>query len=120
MARRRDYIRDFPGKRWLNLALRTAHLAGIVLLGAALLDGGDTQPGAVLTFASGLGMFAVDVWAHPGHVRETAGAGVLAKLLLVLAMAVWPALALALFWLVLVLSALISHAPGEFRHRQVF
>ncbi len=83
MPHQRDSGRDFPGRRWFNLTLRTAHLAGIVLLGSALLGGGDPAAGAGLTFVSGLGMFAGDVWANPGHLREVAGAGVLLKLALV-------------------------------------
>ena len=29
--------RDFPGRRWLSISLRSLHLVGVVLLGAALL-----------------------------------------------------------------------------------
>lgn len=120
MPRPRDKLRDFPGKRWLNLALRTLHLAGLVLLGAALLGSGLVATGAGLVFASGLAMFALDTWSNPTHLRETAGFGVLVKLLLVGAMALLPAHALPLFWAVLVLSTLLSHAPGAFRHRRLF
>jgi hypothetical protein len=35
-------------------------------------------------------------------------------------MAWQPAYALPIFWIVLVLSTLLSHAPGPFRHRQLF
>lgn len=115
-----DGRRDFAGKRWLNLGLRTVHLAGIVLLGAALLGAGNTAVGAAITLVSGLGMLAIDTWAHPAHWRETAGTGVIVKLLLVLGMAVQPLAAPALFWVVLALSALLSHAPGNFRHRRLF
>jgi hypothetical protein len=120
MPRQRDPVRDFPGRRALNLILRTAHLAGVVLLGAALLGGTSPQAGIWLTLASGAGMFAGDFWVNPGHVREAAGAGVLLKLLLVAAMAVWPASALPLFWAILILSALLSHAPGRLRHHRLF
>jgi len=120
MPRQRDRIRDFPGKRWLNLALRTIHLLGLVLLGAALLGAGSVSTGATVTFASGLAMFAIDTWANPAHLREVAGFGVLLKLALVGLMALQPAWALPIFWLVLALSTLLSHAPGSFRHRQLF
>jgi len=70
MPRQRDNVRDFPGRRQLNLSLRTAHLAGIVLLGAALLGAGGITAGAWLTLLSGVGMFAGDAWANPAHVRE--------------------------------------------------
>lgn len=116
----RNSVRDFPGRRWLNLGLRTAHLAGVVLLGAALLGGSDPAAGAWLTLASGLAMFAGDAWANPGHLGEIAGTGVLLKLFLVALMALVPALALPLFWTILVLSGVLSHAPGAVRHRRLF
>jgi len=120
MPRQHDTIRDFSGKRWLNVALRTMHLAGIVVLGGGLFGAGDVGLGAAITFFSGLGMFAIDTWANPGHLREVAGFGVVVKLALVGLMAWQPGIALPLFWLVLVLSTLLSHAPGAFRHRQLF
>lgn len=120
MPRQRDHVRDFPGRRAINLGLRSLHLASIVLLGAALLGAGDIGLGAWLTLVSGAGMFAGDVWANPAHLREIAGCGVLLKLLLVAVMATQPAFALPIFWSILVLSALLSHAPGALRHRRLF
>ncbi|MER2541766.1 MAG: hypothetical protein ABTQ26_21185 [Azonexus sp.] len=120
MTRQRDNVRDFPGKRWLNLGLRTVHIAGIVLLGAALLSGTNPSLGAIITFVSGFGMFASDTWANPLQLREVAGFGVLVKLGLILWMAVQPTLAIPIFWLILVISTLLSHAPGALRHRQLF
>jgi hypothetical protein len=120
MLKHRDDLRDFPGRRWLNLSLRTIHLAGIVLLGAALVGAGEVRTAAWLTLISGLAMFAGDIWANPAHLREVAGFGVLAKLLLVAVMVAHPSLALAIFWAVLVLSTLLSHAPGALRHRRLF
>jgi len=120
MSRQRDNVRDFPGRRWLNLSLRTAHLAGIVLLGSALLGAGEVTNGVWLTFFSGLGMFAGDAWANPAHVREIAGFGVLVKLGLVAVMALYPPGALPVFWAILVISTLLSHAPGSLRHRRLF
>ena len=120
MTRQRGNVRDFPGKRWLNLALRSVHIAGIVLLGAALLGGTDSSLGAIITFASGFGMFASDSWANPTQLREVAGFGVLVKLALIAWMALQPALAIPIFWLILLISTLLSHAPGALRHRQLF
>ena len=58
--------------------------------------------------------------ANPAHLREVAGFGVLVKLLLVGLMALQPAWGLAIFWMLLGLSTLLSHAPGNFRHRKLF
>ncbi|MGB4066164.1 MAG: hypothetical protein WBK19_20240 [Azonexus sp.] len=120
MPPRREHIRDFPGKRWLNVTLRTAHLAGIVLFGAALLGTGSVFPGALLTFVSGAGMFAIDSWANPRQLGEVAGFGIILKLGLIGLAVLQPAWALALFWLVLVLSTILSHASGDFRHKRLF
>lgn len=120
MPRNRDNLRDFPGRRALNLALRAAHLAGVVLLGAALLGGSDPGAAIGLTLASGAGMLASDLWADPGHLREAAGLAVLVKLVPVAAMAFVPGWAVPLFWLTLVFSVLFAHAPGALRHRRLF
>ncbi|PKO87301.1 MAG: hypothetical protein CVU16_15960 [Betaproteobacteria bacterium HGW-Betaproteobacteria-10] len=120
MPRQRDKIRDFPGKRWFNLALRTVHLAGLILLGAALLGVGNINSGGAVVFVSGLAMFIIDTWANPAHLREIAGFGVLLKLALVGLMTLAPTWALSIFWFVLALSTLLSHAPANFRHRKLF
>lgn len=120
MLKQRDNVRDFPGRRWLNLSLRTVHLSGIVLLGAALLGAGEAATAAWLTLISGLAMFAGDAWANPAHLREVAGFGVVAKLALVTIMVVHPPSALPVFWAILVLSSVLSHAPGALRHRRLF
>ena len=120
MLKQRDNVRDFPGRRWLNLSLRTVHHSGIILLGAGLLGAGNVTAGAWLTLISGLAMFAGDAWANPAHLREVAGFGVLAKLALVAVMAAYPSGALPMFWAILVISTLLSHAPGAIRHRRLF
>lgn len=115
MLKHRDDVRDFPGRGWFNLSLRAVHLSGIVLLGA-----GEVRTAAWLTLISGFAMFAGDAWVNPAHLREVAGCGVLAKLALVAVMAAHPPLALPMFWAILVLSTLLSHAPGALRRRQLF
>lgn len=120
MARSREHIRDFSGKRWLNVALRTIHLLGIVLFGSALLGAGSISLGAAITLTSGVAMFAIDTWANPAHLSEIAGFGMLVKLLLIGLASIQPALALPIFWVLVVLSTVLSHAPGPFRHRRLF
>jgi hypothetical protein len=120
MPRSRDLVRDFRGRRALNLTLRTAHIAGVVLLGAALLGAGAPAAGLWLTLLSGLGMFAGDLWANPAHLRELAGFSILAKLALLGLMAAQPGWAVPLFWAVLVMSVFLSHAPATVRHRRLF
>lgn len=107
-----------PHWRWLAIVLRTLHLVGVVMTGAALAGrAGPAMPGIALMFASGAALFAVDVWRHPPLWREVAGLCVGLKLLAVASMALLPSAAQGLFWLLVVVSSLVSHAPHEFRHR---
>ncbi|MBL0289684.1 MAG: hypothetical protein IPQ15_03080 [Betaproteobacteria bacterium] len=114
--------REFHGRRWLTVVLRCVHLVVVIWLGACLMGApfaDSVRAAHTWVFASGVAMFAVDLWHHPGHLRETAGAAMLVKLALVAAMAIVPQHALALFWAIVVGSALVSHAPASFRHARV-
>ncbi|MBU0751174.1 MAG: hypothetical protein KJ787_08290 [Gammaproteobacteria bacterium] len=112
-------------RRWLSVLLRGLHLVAVIGLGASLLGAPAEHVGGVTRLAaavatSGACMFALDLWRKPRHLFEVAGVGVLAKLLLVATMTIDGAPRLLLFWLVVVWSALFSHAPATFRHAQLF
>ena len=111
--------RDFPGRRWLNISLRSLHLVGVVLLGVALLAGGDQKMAGSLVLATGLVIYGVDLWCNPKHFGELAGIVSLVKLLLVTAMLAFPIASIPLFWVLVVGSSLVSHAPGPFRHIRI-
>ena len=112
--------RDFPGRRWLLVALRSLHLVGVVLVGSALLTGHDEyrRGAAALMLLTGLGLYGIEVWSKPRHAVELAGLFIPLKLLGVAAMVVLPQLAAGLFWLLLVASSVVSHAPAHFRHQR--
>lgn len=113
--------RDFPGRRWFSIALRTLHLVGVILAGAALFGGSPFQVAAfVLMFITGLGLFGIESWSNHRHWTELAGAFIPLKLFLVLAMILMPNYAAALFWLLVIVSSVISHAPRVFRHLRLF
>jgi hypothetical protein len=96
--------------------LRAVHLVGVTLMGAELLGAATARGGAALTLASGVLLFASELADGRVRCRELAGGWVLAKLgLLALAVAV-PRLAAAVFWTLLVVSAVLSHAPRDLRH----
>jgi len=104
-------------RRWLGIGLRCAHLAGVVLLGATLHGAPlDLRIGAVSTLLSGAGLLAVE-WADARiRLTELAGAVAWLKLAAVAWMALDSSSALALFWLLLMVSGLVSHAPRRLRH----
>lgn len=103
-------------RRWVGIGLRSAHLAGVVWLGAALLGAPVGDGGGWLTLASGLALFASELIDRRVAPGELAGAIVIAKLGVVGLMLHWPAAALPLFWGLLLLSAVSAHAPKPLRH----
>lgn len=104
-------------RRWLSIALRAAHLASVIGLGAALLGAPLPllQAGAAV-LASGIALLAVEIADGRLRCSELAGLVALAKLAVAAWMALDPARAASLFWGVLVVSAVSSHAPRHWRH----
>ena len=109
--------RRSDAERWLALALRTAHLAGVVGLGAALL-GAPVARGTcgLVVLASGALLLVQDLRAGRIGAGELAGVVVFAKLLAVAWVAWADRHALPVFWGLLVASSLSSHAPRHWRH----
>jgi Mn2+/Fe2+ NRAMP family transporter len=106
-------------RRWLAIALRTGHTAGVVLLGAALY--GAAVPATVaggLTLVTGIALMTLE--RADGRLRfgELAGAFAVAKLALVVWMTRDGAVARVLFWALLAVSGIVSHAPRPVRHWQ--
>lgn len=118
--------RDFAGRGLLINLLRALHLIGVVGIGAAVLGasvGMATTWYATLLIASGLGIAALDRWSDSTYFRQLNGQLVLLKLasLVVVAwLAGFGTIFEAWFWLVLVASAMMTHAPGWLRHRKLF
>lgn len=112
--------RDFPGRRWLVVVLRAAHLAGVVGVGAGLLAGAGAAAGFVLLMVvSGVAMAALDAWSNPVWLRELAGLSLLVKFALLGWFVADEARRPLLFWLILVFSVIFAHAPASFRHRRL-
>ena len=75
--------RDFPGRRWLGVLLRAAHLAGVVGFGAGLLAGDGAAVGFVyMMVLSGVAMALLDAWSRRRWLREPAGVSLLVKFVL--------------------------------------
>lgn len=129
-----DDYRDFPGRALLISLFRIGHVAGLVGVAAWVLGGQElAAAGAVampvhvhgaafafLLVGAGFGMLAVDGWANPAHFRQVNGLALILKLVLVALMVVWGEARVFLFWIILVYSVAISHAPGRIRHHRLF
>jgi hypothetical protein len=115
-----DGHRDFPGRGLLINVLRIIHVAGLAGISAVVLAGAAGAEGwGALMLGSGLGIVALDAWANPSYFRQAKGLGTLLKIALVVVLAMWEAGRQPLFWLVLVFSVALSHAPGRVRHRRL-
>lgn len=113
--------RDFPWRRWLSITLRSLHLVGVVLAGVAIFGNGTfSVAGVVLMLLTGFSLYGIELWHHLDFWREAAGVFIAVKLVMLLAMLLIPNIAVPLFWLLLISSSVISHAPWAFRHRRIF
>jgi hypothetical protein len=108
--------------RWFGIVMRAVHLVAVILLGAALLGAPPRLSvawvGSTL-LVTGVLMFALEQWKTQEHMFQLAGAGQIAKLALVAWMMLDPSRATALFWLILLWSAVFAHAPAGFRHAPI-
>jgi hypothetical protein len=118
---RRPVIRhEFPGRRWLSISMRTLHIVGVVLTAVTIFGkGAHPAAGAVLMLVSGAALYAIDLWHHRQLWRELAGVFVAVKLTLLVAMLLVPEMAATVFWLLVVTSSVVSHAPRRFRHMRL-
>jgi hypothetical protein len=114
--------RDFAGRRWLAVVLRGLHLVTVVQLAIAIFGqagaAGTHLPGMAV-LGSGLLVWALDIWIKPEHLRQWAGLSMFIKLAAIAAMVLLPSLQATLFWLVVVWSAVFSHAPATFRNAPI-
>ena len=116
--------RFFPGQRWLNIGLRSLHILGVVGMGAGFLTHQSPDDSfrlyLILTLATGLGMTLIDAWSNRQWLAQLSGQTVLLKLLLLGLIPLWPTAREALFILVILISAVVSHAPARIRHKRMF
>ncbi len=112
--------RDYPGKRWVNITLRTLHLIGIAGGSAHFLlatSGDGWQVFFQLTLISGILLSLNYIWSNGIWLLQLRGQAILLKIVLLFAaLGIWPEYAAGLFIVILVVSGLISHAPGDIRY----
>ncbi len=115
--------RDFPYRRTLRVGLRALHI-----LSAGTLVGGHifAQPteallpwlcGAIVT---GVLLLLTDLHATCAFLLEARGVAVIAKLIVLGLVAVFPYKAVVLLVSVLLIGAISSHLPKRYRHHVLF
>ena len=114
-----DPAREFRGRRWLKIGLRTLHIVAFsALVGGVLLDGNTTRLGTWLQFSmlTGAAMVAVELHRSLLWLRELRGLAILVKVAMLGIAFHEPRWTSALLIAVIVLSSVVSHMPGRYRY----
>jgi len=115
-------VRDFPGRRWLSVFLRGAHLIAVIQFSAIVLHAvpeAESPYAGIAVLVSGVLVWLLDLWYRPSHLVEGAGLSMLLKLALLAVMIAAPSLRVPLFWIIVGWSAVFSHAPSSFRNARL-
>ncbi len=115
--------RDFPGKRWSDIALRTVHLIGLLGVAGGLLFAAERSlwwPYLQLTVASGLAMMALSIWSNAIILIQLRGIAIAIKLLLLALIPLTDGADLGLLVAAVIISGLIAHAPGNVRYYSIY
>jgi hypothetical protein len=110
-------------KRWLKISLRTLHLLGVAGVGGGVLFALEQHLWLNywwLALVSGTLMMLIDLIANPVWMVQIRGIVVLVKLILLLLLGSNPDWDRFLLFVIIIMSAVISHAPGKLRYYSLY
>jgi len=110
-------------KRWTKISLRTLHLLAVAGVGGGILFGLEQDLWINywwLALVSGALMMMIDIISNPVWVVQVRGLVIFLKLILLALLGQNPTLDPILLMLIIIISAIISHAPGKLRYYSVF
>lgn len=110
-------------KRWTKISLRTLHLVSVAGVGGGILFGLDKVVWVNywwLAVASGVLMMAIDIVSNPIWLVQIRGLVIYLKLLLLAMLGLYPSWSSYLLLIIIVMSAVISHAPGKLRYYSIY
>lgn len=110
-------------KRWSKISLRTLHLLSVAGVGGGILFGLEKELWDSywwLAIVSGGLMMLMDMVANPVWILQVRGVAIILKLLLLLLMLDYPEWGSFILILIIVMSAVISHAPGKLRYYSLY
>jgi hypothetical protein len=114
--------RPLPGVRVIRTTLRTAHLLAFGTLYGGHVYSIPAQrlwPALLATVASGGALMALEIYRTPLWLGQVRGLATLAKIALVVAVAVWWDLRLWLLTAAAIIGGVVSHMPGRYRYYSV-
>lgn len=110
-------------KRWTKISLRTLHLLAVAGVGGGVLFGLEQDLWRsywLLALVSGGLMMLVDIIANPLWLVQVRGLVIFVKLALLAMLGRYPLLDGYLLGVIIVISTVISHAPGKLRYYSVY
>lgn len=109
-------------KRWIKIGLRTLHLLSVAGVGGGILFEIDRSAWLGywwLALVSGGLMVLVDIFSNPVWLVQVRGIVMYLKFLLLIFMGVYPSVDQQVLFVVIILSAVVSHAPGKLRYYSI-
>lgn len=106
-------------KRWTKIGLRTLHLVAVAGVGGGILYGLEKDLWTYywwLALVSGVLMMLIDIVSNPVWIVQVRGLVIFLKLVLLAFLGSATDLDSFLLILIIVISAVISHAPGTLRY----
>jgi len=106
-------------RRWSKITLRTLHIIAVAGVGGGIIFGLDQSQWLHywwLSVITGFGLVLIDALANRVWLIQVRGLSVYIKLALLVCLWKFPAWDIALLLTIIVLSAVISHAPSKLRY----
>ena len=110
-------------KRWTKISLRTLHLLAVAGVGGGILFGLEKELWINywwLAMASGVLMMLLDIISNPVWMVQVRGVSIFIKLILLACLGSNPDWDGPLVVLIIIISSVISHAPGKLRYYSVY
>jgi hypothetical protein len=110
-------------KRWSKISLRTLHLLAVAGVGGGILFALEKDLWVNywwLALVSGVLMMVMDIAANPVWMVQVRGVVILFKLILLALLGTFPGWDSFLLAVIIIISAVISHAPGKLRYYSLY
>ena len=110
-------------KRWSKISLRSLHLLAIAGVGGGILFALEKDLWINywwLALVSGVLMMLMDITANPVWIVQVRGIVIMLKLLLLALLGSNPGWDSFLLAVIIIISAVISHAPGKLRYYSLY
>jgi len=110
-------------KRWTKITLRTLHLLSVAGVGGGILFGLEKDLWVNywwLALVSGGLMMLIDILSNPVWLLQVRGLVILLKLILLVFLGHEASLDVWLLLFIIIISSVISHAPGKLRYYSLY